>query len=246
MFKINTLLCMLTMPFICLMFAQNADAQNADAQNINLQSNHVSQTLESGILEVVPVVLPSMQMPKFQKVEPIAIHLDLHKKLKNTEISNQVIEGNQGIERPKSTQTQLKVTNPAHPNHPNRSNFYVGKVIDGKITYYKRGKRTANGEKFDFNGMTAAHAFLPFNTLVKVTNLRNQKSVTVRVNDRCSPKFKIIDLAMGAGKKIDMIRSGVIQAKIEIIKLGNGQTHYQRSKSSKSKSSKSKSSKSKK
>jgi rare lipoprotein A (peptidoglycan hydrolase) len=205
------------------------------AQDLKLQNNLLNQGLESGILEVVPVTLPnhkpdvsiSNHLPsdsKIHRTEPLAIS----QQMAHLETNMLPLDSNLA-----SAKSSTSPKNLDHPNHPNRSHFYAGKVIDGKITYYKRGKRTANGEKFDFNGMTAAHAFLPFNTIVKVTNLRNQKSVQVRINDRCSPKFKIIDLAMGAGKKIDMLRSGVIQGKMEIVQLGNGQTHYQKSKKSK-------------
>jgi rare lipoprotein A len=54
----------------------------------------------------------------------------------------------------------------------------------GVASYYKQGKRTANGERFNPNGFTAAHRTLPFGTRVLVTNVRNGRSVIVRINDR--------------------------------------------------------------
>ena len=67
------------------------------------------------------------------------------------------------------------------------------------------GNRTANGERFNPNGLTAAHRHLPFGTKVKVTNLKNHKSIIVRINDR-GPfvRGRIIDLSKHAAKMIGM------------------------------------------
>ena len=88
----------------------------------------------------------------------------------------------------------------------------------GMASYYKSGKRTANGERFNPHGLTAAHRKLPFGTKVKVTNLRTGKSVVVRINDR-GPfiKGRVIDLSLGAAKVIGLNRSGV--AKISFVVL---------------------------
>ena len=81
----------------------------------------------------------------------------------------------------------------------------------GASYYGKRfaGRPTANGERFDPYAMTAAHRTLPFGTMVEVTNVRNGKTVTVRINDR-GPFHgnRAIDLSRGAAEKIDMIASG--------------------------------------
>jgi rare lipoprotein A len=81
----------------------------------------------------------------------------------------------------------------------------INKKYYVNATWYKAGKRTANGEKFDPHGMTAAHKKLPFNTMVRVTNPANGKSILVRINDR-GPfiKGRDLDLAMGAAKSIEM------------------------------------------
>ena len=77
------------------------------------------------------------------------------------------------------------------------------------------GKTTANGEKYDMNGLTAAHRTLAFGTKVKVINLDNGKSVTVRINDRGPyAKGRIIDLSKGAAKKVDMIEAGTAKVKL--------------------------------
>lgn len=83
------------------------------------------------------------------------------------------------------------------------------------------GKMTSNGETFNMNDFTCANKFLPFDTLLKVTNLANNLSVVVRVNDR-GPfvEDREVDLSKAAAQKLDMIKSGTAQVKIEIIKLG--------------------------
>lgn len=80
-------------------------------------------------------------------------------------------------------------------------------------------KKTANGEVYDMHAMTAAHKTLPFGTMVKVTNIENNKSTIVRINDRgpfC--RDRIIDLSFRAAKEIEMIQNGT--AAIEIVALG--------------------------
>ena len=98
--------------------------------------------------------------------------------------------------------------------------------LNGNASWYGpkfHGRRTANGEKYNMNGITAAHKTLPFNSVVRVTNLRNGKRVDVRINDR-GPfiKGRIIDLSRGAAKKIDMINDGVVPVKLEVLKYGSG------------------------
>jgi len=93
-------------------------------------------------------------------------------------------------------------------------------LSDGKASYYGaafHGKTTANGEVFDASAFTAAHLTFPFGTWLKVTNLENGKSVTVRVNDRgpyVSDKTRVIDLSQAAFESISLISRGIIQVKI--------------------------------
>lgn len=94
----------------------------------------------------------------------------------------------------------------------------------GTASFYAdefNGKKTANGEIYDMNAFTAAHPSYPFNTIVKVTNLDNGKSIEVRINDRM-PDFKgrIIDLSLAAARKIEMINAGVQEVKLEILRWG--------------------------
>ena len=100
------------------------------------------------------------------------------------------------------------------------------KVIEGRASYYGKkfqGRKTANGEIFDMYKLTAAHRDLPFESLLKVTNKKNDKSVIVRVNDRGPFKAgRILDLSFGAARDIDMIADGVADVSIEILRLGSG------------------------
>jgi len=98
--------------------------------------------------------------------------------------------------------------------------------LKGICVYYSdrfQGHVVASGEKYDKEAMTAAHKKLPFGTMVKVTNLRNNKSVVVRVNDRGphgGSKAKIIEITSRAAKDIDMIQEGKAKVQIEIVELG--------------------------
>jgi rare lipoprotein A len=98
--------------------------------------------------------------------------------------------------------------------------------LEGVASYYAEpynGRRTASGEIFDtYNGMTAAHKTLPFNTVVRVKNLQNGEEVDVRINDR-GPfvKGRVIDLSLAAAKEIDLVRAGVAPVKLKILKDGS-------------------------
>lgn len=114
------------------------------------------------------------------------------------------------------------VDRPADAAAANPVNNAVDNTFVGKATYYAHefhGRKTASGERFNMNELTAAHKSLPFNTQVRVTNISNQKSVVVRVNDR-GPFCKgcLIDLSYRAAQEIDMIKSGITQVKIEILR----------------------------
>jgi len=94
-------------------------------------------------------------------------------------------------------------------------------TTDGIASYYGKehhGKKTANGEIFDMTKLTAAHRSLPFGSQVKVTNLSNQRSVIVRINDR-GPYYKgrIIDLSQAAAERLEMLTVGITQVKVEVL-----------------------------
>jgi peptidoglycan lytic transglycosylase len=100
---------------------------------------------------------------------------------------------------------------------------------DGEASWYgyESGKMTADGEEFNPNGLTAAHKYLPIPMFVKVTDLENGKSVIVRVNDRGpfpsahNPKSgeRIIDLSMGAAKRLGFYRKGTAWVRVEAIQV---------------------------
>ena len=92
---------------------------------------------------------------------------------------------------------------------------------EGTASWYGptfHGKTTANGERYNMLGMTAAHQQLPFNTLVKVTNLANGANAVVRINDR-GPflKGRILDLSYAAARALRANTSGVIKVRIEVV-----------------------------
>jgi rare lipoprotein A len=80
----------------------------------------------------------------------------------------------------------------------------------GRASWYSMGKVTANGERMNAAGLTAAHRTLPFGTKLKVTNKANGKAVVVRVNDR-GPfiKGRVLDLTRGAAKALGFVESGL-------------------------------------
>ena len=100
------------------------------------------------------------------------------------------------------------------------------KIMNGVSSFYAEdfhGKLTANGEVYDMYGVTAAHKTLPLNTVCRVTNTVNNKSLILRINDR-GPyiKGRILDCSYGAAKKLDFINAGTTKVKIEVIEWGDG------------------------
>jgi rare lipoprotein A len=87
--------------------------------------------------------------------------------------------------------------------------------------YGPSGHRTADGEKYNGSGMTAAHKTLPLGTMARVTNLSNGESVMVRITDRGPfAHGRILDLSESAAKKIDLYRMGVAKVRIEAYEAG--------------------------
>jgi rare lipoprotein A len=99
----------------------------------------------------------------------------------------------------------------------------------GLATYYGQrfdGKVTASGARFDMNAMVAAHPTYPFGTIVRVTNLRNNRSVQVRILDRgpgSGPRAEgiLIDLSYGAARALDFIQAGRTRVRLEVVRWGN-------------------------
>lgn len=117
---------------------------------------------------------------------------------------------------------------PPSPSRPRRSKTPptpapVGFTEEGNASWYGKpfdGRRASNGEVYDMHKLTAAHRTLPFDTMVRVTNLNNGKSTTVRITDR-GPFVanRIIDLSLAAAQEIESIGPGVVPVRLEV--LGN-------------------------
>ena len=98
----------------------------------------------------------------------------------------------------------------------------ISAVVDTMVaTYYSRcfnGRRTSSGERYNRLDFTCAHRSLPFNTLLKLTNPKNNKSVIVRVNDRGPFKrHRQLDLSYAAAKEIEMLSAGVMPLLVQIV-----------------------------
>ncbi len=91
----------------------------------------------------------------------------------------------------------------------------------GKLAWYGKkfaGRTTASGERYNPEAMTMAHKTLPFGTRVKVTNPKNGKSVTLRVNDRGPTQAdRVGDVSMAAARQLGMIGMGVIDAELSVV-----------------------------
>lgn len=96
-----------------------------------------------------------------------------------------------------------------------------GLVQTGKASFYSQkftGHRTAYGERVSAEALEGAHRSLPLNTLVEVTNLRNHRSVIIRINDRGPfAKGRIVDLTYAAAKALGMISSGVATVTLRVV-----------------------------
>ncbi|HET7180094.1 MAG TPA: septal ring lytic transglycosylase RlpA family protein [Chryseosolibacter sp.] len=104
----------------------------------------------------------------------------------------------------------------------------AAQIQTGKASFYADkfdGTPTASGEKYRHNKLTAAHKTLPFGTRVRVTNLANNESVEVVVNDR-GPyvEDRIIDLSRAAAEKLGFVNQGLADVKLEVIDPGDGKT----------------------
>lgn len=113
---------------------------------------------------------------------------------------------------------------PYTPVSPDGTALHVGQVFQvGIASFYgpqEQGQPTASGEPFDYHKMTAAHLTLPLGTRVRVTDLKTHRSVVVKVNDR-GPFWphRVLDLSLGAARKIGVYPDGLDPVRIEIVQL---------------------------
>jgi rare lipoprotein A len=132
------------------------------------------------------------------------------------------------IERGSGATTKTPMTNPpgasAKRDIPASNSPMARYTEQGNASWYGipfDGRRASNGEIYDMHKLTAAHRTLPFDTVVRVTNLSNGKSTVVRITDR-GPFVdnRIIDLSMAAAQEIDSIGPGVVPVRLEILSPG--------------------------
>ena len=147
----------------------------------------------------------------------------------NWPLTHEEIESIDGLS-PKEAIKQGRVKNSPYVVH---GKHYVPMSVEEAHKYRERGTAswygydafrkpgghmTANGESFNPNGLSAAHKHLPLPTYVRVTNLENRRSIIVRVNDR-GPfvKGRIIDLSVGAARKLGFYEDGIAQVMVETV-----------------------------
>lgn len=104
---------------------------------------------------------------------------------------------------------------------PSTSFFKTPAIFFGRASWYGHpfhGRTTANGETYNMNKLTAAHKTLPLGTYVEVTNLRNQKTVIVKINDR-GPYIwgRSLDLSFAAAQELDCVETGVVKVSYRIL-----------------------------
>ncbi len=109
------------------------------------------------------------------------------------------------------------------PEVDNNSKILESRV--GVASYYSdkyEGRKTASGEVFSQDKLTAAHPSYSLGTIVRVKNLKNRKTVTVRINDRMTDlNGRIIDLSKKAAEELDMVTSGIAKVQVDVLKWGD-------------------------
>ena len=88
----------------------------------------------------------------------------------------------------------------------------------GLASFYTEGSETASGEKFNLHELTAAHRSLPFGTRVRVTNVTNGRSVTVRINDR-GPFVpgRVVDVSYSVAERLGIMERGITKVKLDVV-----------------------------
>jgi rare lipoprotein A len=117
----------------------------------------------------------------------------------------------------KKTEAAVEETDTPLPNPTG-----TGKVLTGIASFYSanfEGKQTANGEIFRHSKLTCASNKFPIGTWLKITNIKNNKTIVVKVNDRMHPRMKrLVDLTLTGAKKLDFVAAGLTQVKAEVLK----------------------------
>jgi rare lipoprotein A len=143
-------------------------------------------------------------------------------------ISTRTVQADARLQRPPEAPLQVVVNAapqmakqaPAQPKQH-------GKIFRGIASWYGsvfNGRKTASGETYNMYDMTACHPTLPFGSVVRVVNLRNRKSVVVRITDRGdlgSNNGRIIDLSYAAAQKLNMTQAGLARVSLEVLSTGH-------------------------
>jgi len=118
-----------------------------------------------------------------------------------------------------ATNRHLGVTKKHTPFAANKSAAETQIASHGIASFYTTGTKTASGEKFNTNELTAAHRTLPFGTRLRVTNVTTGRSVTVRVNDR-GPFIhgRVVDVSYAAATSLGMVGGGIAKVKLEVVR----------------------------
>ena len=130
---------------------------------------------------------------------------------------------------PRFTSEKNRIENSGENVFEDISQYENYKVLEtqiGTASFYAdkyHGKITYGGDVYDMNGVSAAHPTYPMNTIIRVTNLENEKSIILRINDKM-PQWpdRIIDLSLGAARELDFVGNGLVKVKIEVLEWGNG------------------------
>jgi rare lipoprotein A len=120
--------------------------------------------------------------------------------------------------KPQPNRTASFVTNGRASLATNKRAAGTAGAMSGIASFYSEGSQTASGEKFDGHQLTAAHRTLPFGTRVRVTNVTNGRSVTVRINDR-GPFVpgRVVDVSTSAAETLGMTERGIAKVKLEVV-----------------------------
>ncbi len=106
--------------------------------------------------------------------------------------------------------------------------FSISDTEKGSASYYSssmNGRKTSSGEIFNNNLLTAAHKSMKLGTMVKVTNIKNDSTVVLKVNDRLSKSSShIIDVTLAAAKKLNFVRNGIATVTVEVLSTTNEDT----------------------
>jgi rare lipoprotein A len=179
--------------------------------------------LKTLLMICIVVFLPACTAVKVEQTSAKLIPSQVKKSLKVTQIQVQPELRHSTLLRNDDIIQQayqsLLLTSPT--SRSQQKPLAVSHIQEGKASYYSsalHGRKTASGETYNENKLTAAHKHLPFGTKVRVFNKKNGRSVLVSINDR-GPfvKKRILDLSYFAAKQLGMIRAGITNIKMEVL-----------------------------